>query len=131
MKKNFVLDTNVLLHDSSSIYNFQENDIYLPIAVLEELDKFKKGAEQLNYNARSVVRDLDTLAADGIKGTVEVTELMGSSVHVHINTEGKDIIAIVPTSGQKFEYSTGTQVSYTFNGDVAHVFDKDGNNLEF
>ena len=72
-----------------------------------------------------------TLAADGIKGTVEVTELMGSSVHVHINTEGKDVIAIVPTSGQKFEYSTDTQVSYTFNGDVAHVFDKDGNNLEF
>ena len=45
MKKNFVLDTNVLLHDSGSIYRFQENDIYLPIAVLEELDKFKKGAE--------------------------------------------------------------------------------------
>ena len=77
MKKNFVLDTNVLLHDSGSIYNFQENDIYLPIAVLEELDKFKKGAEQINYNARSVVRDLDKLAANGIKGGIPLGEGLG------------------------------------------------------
>lgn len=77
MKKNFVLDTNVLLHDSGSIYRFQENDIYLPIAVLEELDKFKKGAEQINYNARSVVRDLDTLATDGIKGGIPLGEGLG------------------------------------------------------
>ena len=42
-KKNFVLDTNVILHDYKCIENFQENDIYLPIVVLEELDKFKKG----------------------------------------------------------------------------------------
>lgn len=60
-KKNFVLDTNVILHDHKCIYNFQENDIYLPIVVLEELDKFKKGSEQINYNAREAVRDLDAL----------------------------------------------------------------------
>lgn len=41
-KKNFVLDTNVILHDYNCLKNFQENDIYLPIVVLEELDKFKK-----------------------------------------------------------------------------------------
>ena len=40
-KKNFVLDTNVILHDYNCLKNFQENDIYLPIVVLEELDKFK------------------------------------------------------------------------------------------
>ena len=55
-KKNFVLDTNVILHDYKCIENFQENDIYLPIVVLEELDKFKKGSEQINYNAREFVR---------------------------------------------------------------------------
>ena len=48
-KKNFVLDTNVILHDYNCLKNFQENDIYLPIVVLEELDKFKKGNEQINY----------------------------------------------------------------------------------
>lgn len=58
-KKNFVLDTNVILHDYKCLENFQENDIYLPIVVLEELDKFKKGSEQINYNAREFVRELD------------------------------------------------------------------------
>lgn len=60
-KKNFVLDTNVILHDYKCIENFQENDIYLPIVVLEELDRFKKGSDQINYNAREFVRELDLL----------------------------------------------------------------------
>lgn len=59
--KIFVLDTNVILHDFKSIFNFQENDIVVPIAVLEELDKFKKGNESINYNAREFVRELDNL----------------------------------------------------------------------
>lgn len=63
-KKNFVLDTNVLLHDYKCIEHFEENDIYLPIVVLEELDKFKKGSEQINYNAREFVRALDALTDD-------------------------------------------------------------------
>src|SRR5574344_582098 len=61
-KKNFVLDTNVILHDYKCIYNFQENDIYLPIVVLEELDKFKKGNEEINYNARQFSRELDQIS---------------------------------------------------------------------
>ncbi|MDR1722641.1 MAG: PhoH family protein [Tannerella sp.] len=63
-KKNFVLDTNVILHDFKCLSNFQENDIYLPITVLEELDKFKKGSEQINYNAREFVRELDALTSN-------------------------------------------------------------------
>ena len=65
-KKNFVLDTNVILHDYKCIENFQENDIYLPIVVLEELDKFKKGSDQINYNARECVRELDTLTSNDL-----------------------------------------------------------------
>lgn len=61
-KKNFVLDTNVILHDYKCIYNFQDNDIYLPIVVLEELDKFKKGNDQINFNAREFVRELDSIS---------------------------------------------------------------------
>lgn len=61
-KKNFVLDTNVILHDFKCIYNFQENDIYIPIVVLEELDKFKKGNDELNYNARQFARELDSIS---------------------------------------------------------------------
>ena len=46
-KKNFIIDTNVILHDYSFIENFEENDIYIPFVVLEELDKFKKGNEEM------------------------------------------------------------------------------------
>lgn len=60
-KKNFVLDTNVILHDYNCLKNFQENDIYLPIVVIEELDKFKKGNEQINFNAREFIRELDSI----------------------------------------------------------------------
>ncbi len=65
-KKNFVLDTNVILHDYKCIENFQENDIYLPIVVLEELNKFKKGSDQINYNAREFVRELDLLTSNDL-----------------------------------------------------------------
>ena len=64
-KKIFVLDTNVILHDSTCIYQFQEHDILIPITVLEELDNFKKGKEMLNFHAREFLRNLDSLSATG------------------------------------------------------------------
>jgi len=65
-KKNFVLDTNVILHDYNCIDNFEENDIYIPIVVLEELDHFKKGNEQINFNARKFARELDLIANNNL-----------------------------------------------------------------
>jgi len=62
VKKIFVLDTNVLLHDYQCIYNFEEHDIIIPIVVLEELDKFKKGNDQINFHARELTRELDKLS---------------------------------------------------------------------
>jgi len=62
--KIFVLDTNVLLHDHNCLYNFQDNDVIIPIVVLEELDKFKKGSDQINYQAREFVRIMDKLAGE-------------------------------------------------------------------
>jgi len=61
--KTFILDTNVILHDSSCITHFQEHDIVIPITVLEELDQFKKGNQTLNYHAREFVRALDAMSA--------------------------------------------------------------------
>jgi len=61
--KTFILDTNVILHDSSCINHFQEHDIVIPITVLEELDSFKKGNLTLNYHAREFVRALDNMSA--------------------------------------------------------------------
>lgn len=65
-RKIFVLDTNVILHDSSCIDQFDEHDIVIPIAVIEELDRFKKGKEILNCNAREFARALDKLTGDHI-----------------------------------------------------------------
>jgi PhoH-like ATPase len=64
--KLFVLDTNVLLHDYTCIYNFQENDIVIPIVTLEELDHFKKGNEMINFHAREFTRELDKIAGDNL-----------------------------------------------------------------
>ncbi len=66
VKKVFVLDTNVLLHDYKCIYNFQENNVIIPITVLEELDKFKKGNDIINYHAREFTRELDKLSGDNL-----------------------------------------------------------------
>ena len=66
MKKIFILDTNVILHDSSCIHQFKDNNIYIPITVIEELDKFKKGNNVINCNARDFLRSLDALSSDKI-----------------------------------------------------------------
>ena len=62
-KKIFILDTNVILHDSSCIHHFDEHDIIIPITVLEELDQFKKGSQIINFHARQFVRELDNLSS--------------------------------------------------------------------
>ncbi len=59
--KIFVLDTNIILHDHKAIRKFQDNDLVIPIAVIEELDKFKKGNDNLAFNARGFLRDIDRI----------------------------------------------------------------------
>lgn len=90
-KKNFVLDTNVILHDYRCVENFQENNVYIPITVLEEVDKFKKGYEQINYNARAFIRILDKAIHEGgsdnvITNGIAVNESGG---RVYILTNGQ------------------------------------------
>ena len=63
-KKIFVLDTNVILHDATCIQNFEDNEVVIPISALEELDQFKRGNEQIHYNAREFLRLLDELSID-------------------------------------------------------------------
>ncbi|WP_019504714.1 PhoH family protein [Pleurocapsa sp. PCC 7319] len=65
MKKIFVIDTNVILHDPTAILRFEDNEIVLPIAVVEELDRFKKQPEMTGRNAREVARILDKLRQAG------------------------------------------------------------------
>ncbi|PSN15587.1 phosphate starvation-inducible protein PhoH [filamentous cyanobacterium CCT1] len=65
MKKVFVLDTNVLLHDPMAMFRFEDNDVVLPITIIEELDRFKKGTADTGRNARYVSRRLDELRQQG------------------------------------------------------------------
>ncbi|MEM9807243.1 MAG: PhoH family protein [Cyanobacteria bacterium P01_D01_bin.56] len=78
MKKTFVLDTNVLLHDPKAIYRFEENDVILPIATIEELDRFKKSLDETGRNARQVSRALDKLRSQG--SLIEGIALDGNGV---------------------------------------------------
>ena len=69
MKKNYILDTNVLLHDPNSLLSFEENNVLLPIEVIEEIDRFKRESTELGQNARTVSRMLD-----GLRGTGRLSE---------------------------------------------------------
>jgi PhoH-like ATPase len=65
MKKTYVLDTNVLLHDPQSLFAFEDNDVVIPIYVIEEVDTFKKDMSELGRNARQVARHLDAMRQQG------------------------------------------------------------------
>lgn len=94
-KKLFIIDTNVLLHDYLCIYNFEENDVIIPIVVLEELDKFKRGNDLINFHAREFTRELDKLSGDLLlTANIPLGEGRGN---LHIET-GKDFSEKVNTS---------------------------------
>lgn len=102
-----------------------------------QLDE-KKTARLLNKNVQSQpitlgVRPEHThISTNGIPAKVDVSEMMGSSVHLHVNANGRDVIIIVPTLDMENNYNYGDLVHFTFAGNVAHVFSKEtGKNLEF
>lgn len=91
----FVLDTNVLLHDPTSLFRFEEHDIYLPMIVLEELDGHKKGMTEVARNARQVSRTLDQLAA----GEGDIAHGLPLSTLGHRTATGRLFFQTVPLSG--------------------------------
>src|SRR3954471_17855509 len=70
-RRLFVLDTNVLMHDPTAVFRFQEHDVYLPMVVLEELDANKKGLSEASRNVRQVSRFLDDLMRDATKEQID------------------------------------------------------------
>ena len=65
MKKNYVLDTNVLLHDPNAIFRFEDNNVIIPIYAIEEVDQFKREGSERGRNARAIARLLDELRERG------------------------------------------------------------------
>ncbi len=110
MKKNYVLDTNVLLHDPHAILKFEDNDLIIPIYVLEEIDTFKREATERGRNARTVTRLLDTQRALGSLSTgVKIGE--GGLLRVYVPRERKEIaIALNPGSGDHAILQTAIEV---------------------
>ena len=86
-RRLFVLDTNVLMHDPTSIFRFQEHDVYLPMVVLEELDANKKGLSEASRNVRQVSRFLDDLMRGATKDEIDaglpLDALFGANGSVH------------------------------------------------
>ncbi|HEX9020946.1 MAG TPA: PhoH family protein [Nitrospirota bacterium] len=89
MKKIFVLDTNVLLHDPRAVFSFEDNDVIIPIVVIEELDKFKKGIDEIGRNARQVSRILDEHRQKG-KLSQGVPLEGGGNLRVELNHQSPD-----------------------------------------
>jgi len=93
--KTFVLDTNVILHDPTCINHFQENDVVIPISVIEEMDRFKRGNQVINLNAREFARTLDALTEDIIfDGGVSLGKGKGKvkiAINKGINKEIRDM----------------------------------------
>jgi PhoH-like ATPase len=91
MKKIFVIDTNVLLHDPQAIFAFQDNDVVIPIVVIEELDKFKKGIDEIGRNARQVSRILDE---HRLKGKLSQGVLLkgGGCLRVELNHQSPALL---------------------------------------
>lgn len=73
--KLFVLDTNVLMHDPTSLFRFQEHDIYIPMVTLEELDEHKTGMSEVSRNVRQVTRSIDSLIGASLEETVKKLNL--------------------------------------------------------
>src|SRR3990167_4467652 len=91
-RKSFVIDTNVLLHDPDSIKRFKDNDVVIPLVVLEELDTMKRLSDELGKNARHVMRYVDSLKNTGegdLRAGVPIENGILVKVHVELKLPEK------------------------------------------
>lgn len=88
MRKTYILDTNVLLHDPKSLFSFQDNEVVIPLVVLDELDKKKSGHDEVARHARMVCRSLDEMRALGSLHEGIMTE-DGGTIRVELNHKDK------------------------------------------
>src|SRR5688572_19691703 len=87
--KHFVLDTNVLLHNPNALFMFADNEVIIPFDVIEELDKFKTGTDDLGRNARTVIRHLDRLRQLGNLSDGVAVEQTGGRLRVVLEEDQK------------------------------------------
>ena len=127
--------------DAKLIANGGKYAVSVGGAEIELSEEKQKALAAKNVPAQDItlgVRPSHITLGDGpktIAATVDVSEMMGSEVHLHTNALGRDVVIIVPTmdlsGNHKETFARGAQIKFTFSGNVCHVFDKDGKNLEF
>ena len=101
LNKLFVLDTNVLMHDPTCLFRFDEHDVYLPIATLEELDSHKRGLSDVSRNARQASRFLDEIVSgsvEDIKKGLELKTRDGQNSHGRLYLQTEAINGSLPTT---------------------------------
>jgi PhoH-like ATPase len=110
MKKTYVLDTNVLLHDPHAIFKFEDNDLLLPIYVIEEIDQFKRESTERGRAARTVTRLLDAQRARGsLSQGVSIGD--GGTLRVHVPVKRQELaIALSPSSGDHAILATALEL---------------------
>ena len=115
-RKLFVLDTNVLLHNPGALFAFADNHVVIPMTVLEELDKFKSGNNELGRNSREVARCLDRLRDIG-------------SLREGVNTDGGGLIQVVLRYDQLNEMLPGVNDNRIIG--CAHILQREGCRVTF
>ena len=132
----FIGTPQMNLFDAQLVKNSEKYAVVMDGVTVELSDEKQERLRAHNVQPQDItlgVRpDHLMLCADAIKGKVDVSELMGSSVHLHVTAGGRDVIVIVPTNGAATHFPMGSEVNLIFGGNVAHVFSKEtGKNLEW
>jgi PhoH-like ATPase len=111
MRKLFILDTNVLLHDPQAIFKFEDNDLIVPIYVIEEIDRFKRDSSERGRNAREVARLIDSLRENGDSLAEGVTVGAGGTLRVYVPERKVQLAsALNPTSGDNAILQVATEL---------------------
>ena len=120
-EKIFVLDTSVLLHDHQAITNFKNNNVTIPITVLEELDKFKVGNDTKNFCAREVIRFIDKLSIKGsLQEWISLGKLLGK-FKIVMDSQPKLINAEHVFSAEKNDHKIINAALYLKEQEPKHI----------
>ena len=123
-------DARLVLENGRYFVELADEKVELAEDKQERLRANNVESQDVTLGVRPEHTDLDENG--GVAGTVDVAEMMGSSVHLHITAENRDVIIIVPTVDMKGNFKMGDPVRFSFRGNVAHIFSKETDkNLEF
>ena len=117
--KNYILDTNVLLHDPNSLVNFEDNNVFVPIEVIEEIDRFKRESTELGRNARTVSRMLDGFRGEGsLSRGVDLPNGGKLKIGFQKNGKGETVFGTQSVDNRILAFAAGIQKSQPKNAAI-------------